>query len=174
MYELKLSKIKDLESEATLQQYIADKTIQIEYEKTQRLLEIDRQRLEGEKVIYEELLQLDNISAEKKQEYATKLEEINAAIVDNSNQAKIAQQEHIQDLVSTYTEMASAISDILNDVASYWQDSIKERVKAGKMSEEQGKKEFENTKNVLSNTGCFKYNAIPFEIEPIECSRIPK
>ena len=36
----------------------------------------------------------------------------------------------------------------MNNVAEIWQDSIKERVKNGKITEEQGKKEFENTKKL--------------------------
>lgn len=141
-------KLKKIEEEATLQQFIADKTIQIEFEKKERLLEIDRQRLEDEKVIYEELLSLDNLSEEKRQEYADKLAEINAGIVDNSNQTKELQKQHIQELVDAYSKMANGIGDILNTVAGYMQDNVKERVKAGKMTEEEGKKEFEKTKKL--------------------------
>ena len=141
-------KIKELEEEAAFQQYIADKTIQIELEKKERLLEIDRERLEGEKAIYEELFALDDLSVEKKQEYANKLEEINAAIADNSYQLKEVQKAQAQDLVNTYSQVAQGIGDLMGQVAEIWQESIKQRVKNGKITEEQGKKEFEQTKKL--------------------------
>lgn len=141
-------KVKELEEEAAFQQYIADKTIQIELEKKERLLEIDRERLEGEKAIYEELFALDDLSVEKKQEYANKLEEINASIADNSYQLKEVQKAQAQDLVNTYSKVAEGIGDLMGQVAEIWQESIKQRVKNGKITEEQGKKEFEQTKKL--------------------------
>lgn len=141
-------KIKQLNDEAVLEQTIADKTIQIEFEKKERLLEIDRERLEGQKKIYEELLALDDLSAEKKQEYANKLAEINAGIENNSYQLKEVQKQQAQELVDTYSKVAEGIGDVMNTVAEIWQESIKQRVKNGKITEEQGKKEFESTKKM--------------------------
>lgn len=141
-------KIKQMESDASLERDIADKTIQNEFEKNQRLLEIDRNRLEDEKKIYEELFALDDLSAEKKQEYADKLAEINAGIENNSYLLKEAQKAQAQDLVDTYSKVAEGIGEVMNTVAEIWQESIKQRVKNGKITEEQGKKEFESTKKM--------------------------
>lgn len=141
-------KIKALEEESSLERDIADKTIQNEFEKSEKLLEIDRNRLEQEKAIYEELFALDDLSAEKKQEYANKLAEINAALVENSYQTKEVQKEQAQDLVNTYSKVAEGIGNLMDNVAQIWQESIKQRVKNGKITEEQGKKEFENTKKL--------------------------
>lgn len=150
--EIKASKgessIKDIEQEATLQQYIADKTIQIEWKKKQKLLEINKGRLQDEKKAYEDLLKLENLSVEKKQEYAKQLEKINADIVENDKQSKLAEQQHLKDLVNSYTEVANGIGTLLSEISSYWQDSIKERIKTGEITEEQGKKEFEESKKL--------------------------
>lgn len=142
------NKIKDINDDSSLERDIADKTIQNEFDKKEKLLEIERERLEGTKAIYEELYALDNLSEEKKQEYADKIKEIDAALVENSKQATEARKQQAQDLVNTYSQVAQGIGELMNNVAEIWQDSIKQRVKNGKITEEQGKKEFENTKKL--------------------------
>lgn len=141
-------KIKDIDEAASLERDIADKTIQIEYEKKEKLLEIERERLEGQKQIYEELMGLDDLSVEKKEEYANRIKEINAGLEENSYQLKEVQKEQVQDLINTYSQVAEGIGELMSNVAEIWQESIKQRVKNGKITEEQGKKEFESTKKM--------------------------
>ena len=141
-------KIKDINEEAALEREIADKTIQIEFEKKEKMLQIERERLEGTKAIYEELFALDDLSEEKRQEYADKIKEINAGLEENSYQLKEVQKAQAQDLVNTYSQVAQGIGELMSNVAEIWQDSIKQRVKNGKITEEQGKKEFESTKKM--------------------------
>lgn len=141
-------KIKDINDEAALERDIADKTIQTEFEKKNKLLQIERERLEGTKAIYEELYALDDLSEEKRQEYADKIKEIDAALVENSNNAKEAQKQQVQDLLNTYSSVAEGIGELMSNVAEIWQESIKQRVKNGKITEEQGKKEFESSKKL--------------------------
>lgn len=141
-------KIKDINDDAALERDIADKTIQIEFEKKEKLLQIERERLEGTKAIYEELFALDDLSEEKRQEYADKIAEINAGLEENTYQLKEVQKEQAQDLVDTYSSVVESIGDLMSNVAEIWQDSIKQRVKNGKITEEQGKKEFESSKKL--------------------------
>ena len=141
-------KIKDINDNSALERDIADKTIFIELEKKEKLLQIERERLEGTKAIYEELFKLDNLSEEKKQEYADKIKEIDAALIENSHNTKEVQKAQAQDLISTYNQVSQSIGELMNNVAEIWQDSIKQRVKNGKITEEQGKKEFENSKKL--------------------------
>lgn len=141
-------KIKDINDDSALARDIADKTIQTEFEKKEKLLQIERDRLEGTKAIYEELYALDGLSEEQKQEYADKLKEIDADLAENSNNAKEAQKQQVQDLLNTYSSVAEGIGELMNNVAEIWQDSIKQRVKNGKITEEQGKKEFESSKKL--------------------------
>ena len=141
-------KIKDINDNSALERDIADKTIFIELEKKEKLLQIEKERLEGTKAIYEELYKLDDLSEEKKQEYADKIKEIDAALVENSHNTKEVQKAQAQDLINTYNQVSQSIGELMNNVAEIWQDSIKQRVKNGKITEEQGKKEFENSKKL--------------------------
>ena len=91
---------------------------------------------------------LDGISEEKKQEYADKIKQIDADLAENSRQLTQLKKEEIMSLLNTYSQVAQGIGNLMNTVSSIWQASIKERVKNGKITEEQGKKEFESTKKL--------------------------
>lgn len=142
------SKIKDINDDSSLEMDIADKTIQNEFEKNKKLLQIDRERLEGTKAIYEELYNLDGLSEEQKQEYANKLKEIDADLAENSKKMTDIKKEEAMSLLNTYGQVAQGIGDLMGTISDIWQDSIKERVKNGKITEEQGKKEFEQSKKL--------------------------
>ena len=142
------NKIKDINDDSSLERDIADKTIRNEFDKKEKLLEIERERLEGSKKIYEELYALDDLSEEKKQEYANKIKEIDADLVENSKQMTDLKKEEAMSLLNTYGQVAQGIGDLMGTISDIWQDSIKERVKNGKITEEQGKKEFEESKKL--------------------------
>lgn len=142
------NKIKDINDDSSLERDIADKTIRNEFDKKEKLLEIERERLEGSKKIYEELYALDDLSEEKKQEYADKIKEIDADLADNSEQMTDLKKEEAMSLLNTYGQVAQGIGDLMGTISDIWKDSIKERVKNGKITEEQGKKEFEQNKKL--------------------------
>ena len=141
-------KIKDINDDASLDRDIADKTIQNEFEKKEKLLQIEKDRLEETKSIYEELFNLDNLSEEKKQEYADKIKEIYAAIAENRKQTAEVEEEETMDLLDKYAQYAQGIGELMGTVSDIWKKSIEERIKNGKITEEQGKKEFENNKKL--------------------------
>ena len=141
-------KINEINDNSALERDIADKTIQNEFDKKEKLLKIDRERLLGQKKTYEELYKLDGLSEEKKQEYADKIKQIDADLAENSRQLTLLKKEEIMSLLNTYSQVAQGIGDLMNTVSSIWQANIKERVKNGKITEEQGKKEFESTKKL--------------------------
>ena len=141
-------KINEINDNSALERDIADKTIQNEFDKKEKLLKIDRERLLSQKKTYEELYKLDGLSEEKKQEYADKIKQIDADLAENSRQLTLLKKEEIMSLLNTYSQVAQGIGDLMNTVSSIWQASIKERVKNGKITEEQGKKEFESTKKL--------------------------
>ena len=141
-------KINDINDNSSLERDIADKTIQNEFDKKEKLLQIERERLEGTKSIYEELYALDGLSEEQKQEYANKLKEIDADLAENSKQMTDLKKEEAMSLLNTYGQVAQGIGDLMGTISDIWQDSIKERVKNGKITEEQGKKEFEQNKKL--------------------------
>ena len=141
-------KINEINDNSSLERDIADKTIQNEFDKKEKLLQIERERLEGTKAIYEEMYALDNLSEEQKQEYANKLKEIDADLAENSKQMTDIKKEEAMSLLNTYGQVAQGIGDLMGTISDIWQDSIKERVKNGKITEEQGKKEFEQSKKL--------------------------
>lgn len=141
-------KINDINDNSSLERDIADKTIQNEFDKKEKLLQIERDRLEGTKKIYEELYALDGLSEEQKQEYANKLKEIDADLAENSKQMTDIKKEEAMSLLNTYGQVAQGIGGLMGTISDIWQDSIKERVKNGKITEEQGKKEFEQSKKL--------------------------
>lgn len=141
-------KINEINDNSSLERDIADKTIQNEFDKKEKLLQIERERLEGTKAIYEELYALDGLSEEQKQEYADKIKEIDAGLVENSKQMTDLKKEEAMSLLNTYGQVAQGIGDLMGTISDIWQDSIKERVKNGKITEEQGKKEFEQSKKL--------------------------
>lgn len=57
-------------------------------------------------------------------------------------------KEEAMSLLNTYGQVAQSIGDLMGTISDIWQDSIKERVKNGKITEEQGKKEFEQSKKL--------------------------
>ena len=141
-------KINEINDNSSLERDIADKTIQNEFDKNKKLLQIDRERLEGTKKVYEELYNLDGLSEEQKQEYANKLKEIDADLAENSKQMTDLKKEEAMSLLNTYGQVAQGIGDLMGTISDIWQDSIKERVKNGKITEEEGKKEFEKSKKL--------------------------
>ena len=141
-------KIKDINDDASLDRDIADKTIPNESEKKKKLLQIEKERLEETKSIYEELFNLDNLSEEKKQEYVDKIKEIYAALAENRKQQTDAEEEETMELLDKYAQYAQGIGELMGTVSDIWQKSIEERIKNGKITEEQGKKEFENNKKL--------------------------
>ena len=141
-------KLDDIEAEADLQSYIAERTIQSEYKKNQKLFEIDQERLTQRKATLEELLEIDGLEEEKKQEYADELARVNADIVQNSKDSKQAEKDHAAEIIDTYSNLASSLGSLMGDIASIWQDNIKQRYENGEITKEQAEEEFENSKKM--------------------------
>ncbi len=141
-------RIKSINDGADLDATIAEKTIQNEFEKNKRILEIEKDRLTQTKAIYEELMGQDDLSEEKRQEYANAIAEIDASLMENETLMMENQKEQALQLVDTYSNVAQSIGDLMGTVADIWQDSIKERLKNKKISEDVAKKEFEDSKKL--------------------------
>lgn len=141
-------RLSQIDEEFALQTYIADKTIQIEYEKNQKLLELDKERLMQKKTTLQEILSADNLSAEERKKYAEELARVDADIVSNSEQSKNAELLHAKEIVSIYSDMTSSLGDLMSTIAGIWEDNINARYEAGEITEKQAKEEFENNKKM--------------------------
>ena len=142
------NKLDDIDAEADLQSYIAERTIESEYKKNQRLMEIDQERLNQRKSTLEELLEIDGLEEEKKREYADELARVNADIVQNSEQSKQAEKDHAAEIINTYADLAGSLGSLMGEIASIWQDNIKQRYENGEITKEQAEEEFENSKKM--------------------------
>ena len=142
------NKLDDIDAEADLQSYIAERTIESEYKKNQRLMEIDQERLNQRKSTLEELLSMDGLEEEKKREYADELARVNADIVQNSEQSKQAEKDHAAEIINTYADLAGSLGSLMGEIASIWQDNIKQRYENGEITKEQAEEEFENSKKM--------------------------
>ena len=111
-------------------------------------MEIDRERLTQRKATLEELLSMDGLEAEKKQEYADELARVNADIVQNSEDSKQAEKDHASEIINTYADLAGSLGSLMGDIASIWQDNIKQRYENGEITREQAEEEFENSKKM--------------------------
>ena len=147
--------INGLKDEYELRKMIIDNTIEGEHQKNIAILQMEEERLNREKEMYKEILALDNLSSEEREKYAEKIkfleEELKKLRKEASKEKKQQHQDEVDqmwDTVNTYSQVAEKIGDIVSSIADYWQDSIEAKVKAGKMSEEEGKKEFEKTKKM--------------------------
>lgn len=141
-------RLKDIDSNAALETLITDKTVNNEFDKRSKILDINLQRLNDQKTIYEGLLELDNLSEEQKEEYKNKLAEIDAEIAANSYERTQLEKEHISSVINTYAQMTQSIGQLMSEISGIWEDSINERLKNGKITEEQAKKEFESNKKM--------------------------
>lgn len=98
----------------------------------------------------EEMKQLNAIIAgqdkELTEEVNALLLELNTQFTDSINANTKSQADTLKDSLKTMNAVASGISSIMDDIAGAWQNDIKTRIEAGKISEREGEKEFENVK----------------------------
>ena len=94
------------------------------------------------------MLEIDGLEEEKKQEYADELARVNADIVQNSKDSKQAEKDHAAEIIDTYSNLASSLGSLMGDIASIWQDNIKQRYENGEITKEQAEEEFENSKKM--------------------------
>ncbi len=147
--------LKDIDDEYELRRLMISNEVGAEENKNIKLAELNVRRLEDEKKLYEDLAVLDNLSIEQKEEYTKKVELLEQRIreamqktEEERNKQQKSEEEKLEELINNYGELAAGIGGILSDIGDYWMDSVEKRIEAGEISEEEGKKEFENTKKV--------------------------
>lgn len=92
--------------------------------------------LDAAKTYYDSLFQLQDESNE----------EYEARQIAALQKIKDAEQNLNNQRISNFAAVSDGITSIMSSVASAWEDSIQRQVDAGEISEEEGKKQFENVK----------------------------
>ena len=113
-----------------------NKAGEIGLEKGNTSLEYYQAELDAAKLYYENLQQLQDESNEDYKARQIK------ALNDVHNAEKSLNDKRI----SNYTALSNALTDIMSTVADAWGDSIQAQVDAGKISQKEGEKQFENVK----------------------------
>lgn len=145
--------LKDIENECELRKLMVENETGLEREKNVRLAELEEERLQDQMKVYQELLNIDNLSLEQKDEYVRQIELLeqriqlaNTKTLEVEKKNKEEEKKDLEERIQQYSELASTLGDMLGDIGDYWMDSVQKRVEAGEISEEEGQKEFENAK----------------------------
>ena len=127
--------------------------IKDETERNLMLAKLEEDRILTEKKGYEKLLEIDNLTDEEREKYTEKVEEcelrLQAAKLNTKKvveDAADAEKKKLEELRDTYMDITAAIADLMGTVADAWQESIERKIESGKVSQEEGEKEFERVK----------------------------
>ena len=127
--------------------------IKDENERNLMLAKLEEDRILTEKRGYEELLKIDNLTDEERERYTEKVEECELRLQEAKLKTqKVMDEIHQQEMErikaerEAQIELVQTIASIMGTVADAWQDAIERRVEEGKISEEEGEKEFERVK----------------------------
>lgn len=125
---------------------------QRELDRSNDLYNVEKERLTKLKDLYEEMSNDMNLVFEERQN--AQVQYINAVMdledLELEHQIKNAQieKELLEQRRENYLNLAESLSSVLGSVADAWQSEIQAQVDAGKMSEEEGKKQFEYVKGL--------------------------
>lgn len=116
-----------------------------------KFLEKERENFEQRKEFFENVINGDNFDLfpdELKNEIIDKYNQVEDELEKIGKDIKRTQKEIAIDTIHQYSDMTSAIGQLMGEIASFWQENIKARQKAGKINEAQAKKEFEDSKKL--------------------------
>ena len=119
-------------------------------EETNRIYEANRKHLEEQAAEYKKLMENKDIDpkarADAERDYANTMAEIRNLdtqhLIDYTN----LQKEYIQQQIEMYSNLANSIADIFGSIADILEDDIKNKVKNGELTEEEGEKQFKAVK----------------------------
>ena len=115
-----------------------------------RLYEVEKSRIEEIKQVYAEMMSNLSLTYEERQNAEIQFVQAMNDLEDLRLQHEIDNEEKrralIKEQISMYQSLAGSISSILGSVSEAWEDSIRAQVDAGKMSEAEGKRQYERVK----------------------------
>ena len=151
--ETEKRELKSLKDGYELKKLIIENTIKDEERKNIELAKLDEDYLYEQKKLYDGLLNTENLSPEKQEEYAGIIEMLTQRMIaakqkkDEADEAfHQREKSRIEEEIEMYSELADAIGSILGSVADMWQNSIERKIEAGEISQEEGEKEFDRVK----------------------------
>ena len=119
-------------------------------EETNRIYEANKQHLLEQAAEYKSLMDNNEIDKEAREnaerDYNNTMAELRNLdtqnLIDNTN----LQKEAIEQQIKMYSDLAESIGDIFGSIADILEDDIKNKVKNGELTEEEGEKQFKAVK----------------------------
>lgn len=119
-------------------------------EETNRIYEANKQHLLEQASEYKKLMDDNTIDKEAREnaerDYNNTMAELRNLdtqnLIDNTN----LQREAIEQQIDMYSDLANSIADIFGSIADILEDDIKNKVKNGELTEEEGEKQFKAVK----------------------------
>lgn len=119
-------------------------------EETNRIYEANKQHLLEQAAEYKSIMENNQIDKEAREnaerDYNNTMAELRNLdtqnLIDNTN----LQREAIEQQIDMYSDLANSIADIFGSIADILEDDIKNKVKNGELTEEEGEKQFKAVK----------------------------
>ena len=119
-------------------------------EETNRIYQVNRESLEAQAAEYKSLMENTEIDKDTRiqaeRDYNNTMAELRNLdtqnLIDNTN----LQREAIEQQIEMYSDLAESIGEIFGTIADMMEDRIQREVKAGDISEEEGKRQFKAVK----------------------------
>ena len=119
-------------------------------EETNRIYEANKQHLEEQAAEYKALMENADIDEEArinaKRDYENTIMEMNNLTTQNTIDNLNLQKEAVEQQIKMYSDLANSIGDIFGSIADILEDDIKNKVKNGELTEEEGEKQFKAVK----------------------------
>lgn len=114
--------------------------------------DIEQQRINELVALYQEMATNLNLTYDQREEafknYLDAKFQLEDAELDHTIKHAELEKQIVEQRRQNYFNLASSLSSVLGSVAEAWEDEINAQVKAGDMSEEEGKKQFEYIKGL--------------------------
>lgn len=119
-------------------------------EETNRIYEANKQHLQEQADEYKKLMENADIDEEArinaKRDYENTIMEMNNLTTQNTIDNLNLQKEAVEQQIKMYSDLANSIGDIFGSIADILEDDIKNKVKNGELTEEEGEKQFKAVK----------------------------
>ena len=119
-------------------------------EETNKIYEANKLHLEEQAAEYKSLMENadidDETRLEAKRNYNNTMMELDDLATQNTIDNLNLQKEAVEQQIEMYSDLANSIGDIFGSIADILEDDIKNKVKNGEITEEEGEKQFEAVK----------------------------
>ena len=119
-------------------------------EETNRIYEANKLHLQEQAAEYKTLMENTEIDEEAridaKRNYENTIQELDNLTTQNTIDNINLQREAIEEQIDMYRQLGDAIADIFGSIADLMEEDIKQKVKNGKITQEEGEKQFESVK----------------------------